>query len=112
MYPVLVSKYNSNCENQVIVLITPKGESWHYLAIKKLSALLRRITSKYNGGFYCSNCFHSFRIKNKLQQHKKVCKSKEFRNIVMPFKDTKRLESNQYQNLIKHHLLFMQILNV
>ena len=28
------------------------------------------------------------------------------------FKDTKILKINQYQNLIKHHLLFMLILNV
>ena len=30
----------------------------------------------------------------------------------MPFEDTKILEFNQYQNLITHHLLFMQVLNV
>ena len=27
---------------------------------KKLPALLRGITSKNNGGFYCSNCLNSF----------------------------------------------------
>ena len=36
---------------------------WHYLAAKRLSALLRGITSKHDGGFYCLNCFHSFRTK-------------------------------------------------
>ena len=30
----------------------------------------------------------------------------------MPSEDTKILELNQYQNLMKQHLLFMQILNV
>ena len=34
-----------------------KVEKWHYLAVKKLSALLRGITSKNNGDFYCLNCF-------------------------------------------------------
>ena len=29
---------------------------------KKLSTLLRGITSKNNGDFYCLNCLHSFRI--------------------------------------------------
>ena len=38
---------------------------------KKLSALLRGITSKHDGDFYCLNCFHSFRTENKLKMHKK-----------------------------------------
>ena len=53
------------------------------------------------------------RGKNKLKLHKKkVCENKDFCNVVMPSEDTKVLEFNNYQNLIKHHLLFMQILNV
>ena len=39
---------------------------WHYLAVKKLSALLRGITSKNSGACCCLNCLHSFRTKNKL----------------------------------------------
>ena len=34
---------------------------WHYIAVKKLSALLRGTTSKHYGDFYCLNCFHFFR---------------------------------------------------
>ena len=30
----------------------PNREKWHYLAVKKLLALLRGITSKNNGDFY------------------------------------------------------------
>ena len=37
---------------------------WHYLAVKRLSVLLRTITSK-NYDIYFLNCLHSFRIKNK-----------------------------------------------
>ena len=66
-------------------------------AVKKLSALLRGITSKANGDFYYLNYLHSFKTKNKLQSHKKVCKNKDFCSLIMPSKDTKRLESNQYQ---------------
>ena len=29
----------------------PNGEAWHYFAVKKLSALLKGIISKNNGGF-------------------------------------------------------------
>ena len=32
--------------------------------------------------------------------------------VEMPSEDTKMLEFNQYRKLEKHHLLFMQILNV
>ena len=63
MYPAYVSKHNSK---QVNLLMIPNGEKWHYLAVKKLSAL-RGITSKNNGGdFYCLNCFHPFWTKSKL----------------------------------------------
>ena len=40
------------------------GEKWHDLAVRRLSALLRRITSNHNGDFYCLNCLHSYRTKN------------------------------------------------
>ena len=51
------SKYNLTRENQVILLMITDGEKWHYLAVKKFSALLRGITSIHNGDFYCLNCF-------------------------------------------------------
>ena len=36
IYPACVSKHNSNCEKQVILLIISNGEKqWHYLAAKK-----------------------------------------------------------------------------
>ena len=69
------SKYNLDCEHQVILLMITDGEKWHYLAIKSLSAFFRGITSNNNGDFYCVNCFHSFRTENKLKKHKNVCQS-------------------------------------
>ena len=75
----------------------PKGEVWHYIAVKKLSALLRGIASMHDGSFYGVNCFHSLRTKSKLELHKKVCENKDFCNIVMPFESTKILEFNQYK---------------
>ena len=33
-------------KKKVILLIISNGEKWHYLAVKKLSALLRGITSE------------------------------------------------------------------
>ena len=49
------SKFNSNREKQVILLMIPNGEDWHYLAVTKLSVLLRGIKSKNNDDFYCLN---------------------------------------------------------
>ena len=34
-HPAYVSKHNSNCEKQAILLIIPNGEGSHYLAVKK-----------------------------------------------------------------------------
>ena len=61
---------------------------------------------------YCLNCFHSFVLKNNCESDKKVCENKDFCNIVIPSEGTKILQFNNISNLIKYHLLFMQILNV
>ena len=45
---------------------------------KKLSALLRRLTSKtskWHNDFCCKNCLHSFATEDKCESHKKVCES-------------------------------------
>ena len=62
-----------------------------------MSALLRGITSKRDGDFYCLNCLYSL-DKKKLELHKKVCENKEFRGILITSEDTKKLEFNQQRN--------------
>ena len=44
--PAYISKINSNCEKQIILLIIPnfEKEGWHYPAVKKLSTILGGIT--------------------------------------------------------------------
>ena len=74
---------------------------WHYLAVKKLFALLRGITSKHRGDFYCLNCLHSFRTKNRLESHKRACENKGFCHVIMPSDDTRILEFNQYEKYDK-----------
>ena len=76
--------------------MVPNGEKRHYLELKELSTLSRGIT-KNNGDFYCLNCLDSFRAKNKLESHIRVCESKDFCNAIMPFEGTQILEFNQYQ---------------
>ena len=68
------SKHNLTREKPVILLMISNGENWHYLTVKNLSGLVRGITSNHEGGFYCLNCFHSYRTKNKLEAHKKYVK--------------------------------------
>ena len=59
-------------------------EGCHYLAVKKISALLPEIILKHKGDFYCLNFLDSVRTENKLRSHEKVCKNKDFHGIVMP----------------------------
>ena len=44
--------------------------------------LVRGITSKYNGDFYCLTCLHSFRTENKLKSHKKITNKKLRKNRI------------------------------
>ena len=62
IYPAYVSKHNSNREKQVILLMILNGGRWHYLAVKKISALFRGITSKQHSDFHC---VYSFTTENK-----------------------------------------------
>ena len=110
IYPAYVSEHNTNHEKQVNILMIPNRTGWYYITVKKLPALLRRITSKHHGHFYFLNCLHSFATENKCESCKKVCQNKDFCNIVMPSKDTKSLINTK--TLIKRHFLCTQILNV
>ena len=49
-----VPKIILNCGKKKILLMIPNEEkqSWHYLSVKKLSALLRETTSKHDGDFF------------------------------------------------------------
>ena len=59
-------------------MISNGEKLWNYLAVRKLSTLLRRITSKHHDDFYCLNCLHSFATEKKLESHKKYVKIKIF----------------------------------
>ena len=80
IYPASVSKIIE------ILLMIPNREKrkaksegrQHYLAVKKLSALLRGVTSKHYGDFSCMNCFYSFGTKTNLNRIKEYVKIKIF----------------------------------
>ena len=96
IFPAYISKYNSNCKKIIALLVLCNENGWHYFALKKLSALLREITSKHNGDFYCLNYLHSFGIEKKLYRHEKVCKNKDFSGIALPTQKNKIIKFNQY----------------
>ena len=72
------SKYNLTYNKQIILLMITDDEKWHYLVVNNLSRLLRGITSNHNADFYCLNCFHSYRTKNKLEVDKKIYENHDY----------------------------------
>ena len=87
--PAYISKYNHECNNQVTLLMITDDENWHYLAVKSMSRLSKGITSNHKGDFYCLNCFHSYRTKETLKKHEKVCKDHDYCYVKMPDEDKK-----------------------
>ena len=77
------------------------GEKWHYLAVKNLSGLLKGITSTHEKDFYCLNCFHSYRKKNKLESHKKICQNHDYCHVEMPTKDNNIIKYNHGEKSMK-----------
>ena len=69
--------------------------------MKSISALLRGITSKHVGGFYCLHCFHSYRTENKLKKHEKVCNDHDCCYVEMPSEDNKILKYNHGEKSMK-----------
>ena len=95
------SKNNLTCDKQVILLMITNGEKWHYLTVKNLSGLLRGITSTHKKDFYCLNCFHSYRTRNKLESHKKIWENHDYCNVEMPTKNNNIIKYNQGEKSIK-----------
>ena len=95
------SKQNLTCDKQVILLMITDGEKWHYLTVKNLPGLLRRITSNHQGNFYCLKCFLSYRMRNKFEVHQKICENYDYCNIEMPTKDNNIIKYNQGEKSIK-----------
>ena len=115
IYPAYISKHTSTREKLIILLMIRNEEKegqCHYLALKKLSALLHRITSKNKGDFYFLNCLHSFRTENKLKSYEKVCKNKDFCGIAMSSEKDNISEFIHYMKSDKMPCIIMLIFNL
>ena len=69
--------------------------------MKSLSGLFTGVTSNHKEDYYCLNCFHSYRTKNKLDAHKKVCENHEYCHIEMSNKENNKIKYNQGEKSIK-----------
>ena len=69
--------------------------------MKKLSLLLKGITSKHKGDFYCLNCFSSYSTKEKLKKHRNGCENHDYCYVEMPEKDNKILKDNYGEKSMK-----------
>ena len=76
-------------------------EKWHYFVVNNLSGLLRGITSNHCGDFYSLNCFHSYRTKNKLEAHKKICENHDYCHVEMPIKGNNTIKYNHGEKSMK-----------
>ena len=95
------SKYNLTYNKQIILLMITDGEKWHYLVVKNLSGLFKGITSNHYSDFYCLNCFHSYRKKNKLEAHQKICENHDHCHVEMPTKDNNIIKYNHGEKSVK-----------
>ena len=86
IYPAYTSKHKLNYENQIILSKIPNVEGQYYLAVKKLSALLKGITSKHV--FYCLNCLK--RIHGYKNKFKKSFTTKVGENIPCGYSMSKK----------------------
>ena len=78
------------------------GENCHYIVVESLPGLLKGITSSHNEDFYCLNCFCAYTTKNKLEEHKKICKkSNKYCHVEMPNEENKIIKYNQGEKSIK-----------
>ena len=68
---------------------------------KTIKGLLKGITSNHKKDFYCLNCFHLYRTKNKLEEHKKICENHEYCYVEMPNEENKIIKYNQGEKSIK-----------
>ena len=77
-------------------MIIDNMNNLHYLAVKNISRFLGGITSNRNGDFYCLKYFDSYKTKEKLKKHKRICKNHDFCYVKMLDKSLKMPDTKRY----------------
>ena len=88
------------------------GEKKHNLLVKSLSTLFRGITSNHVGDFYCLNCCHSYRTKEKLIKHEKVWDDHDYCYVEIPNEDNKIFNIQPCKKVIKIFIYNLRWLRV
>ena len=65
--------------------------------MKSLSVL----SVNHDGDLYYLNCFHSYRTKEKLKKHEKVCNDHDYCYVEMPDEGNKILKIQLWRKVIK-----------
>ena len=95
------SEHNGKRENEIFLLMIGDGEKWHYLAVKNLSRLLKRISSNHHGDYYFLGCFHSYSTADKLKKHKRLCDNHKFCGTDMSSEKYKILKFSQREKSLR-----------
>ena len=66
-----------------------------------MSALLRGITLKHDGDFYCLNCFYSFTTENSPGKDENICKDHDYCYVEMPDKENNISKYNPGEKCMK-----------
>ena len=77
------------------------GKKWLCLAVKKLSVLVKGITSKHKGDFYCLNYFHLRSTKDRLKKPEDLCENHIYYYVEMPKEYNEILKYNNGKKSIK-----------
>ena len=66
-----------------------------------MSSLLKGITSKHNGDFYCLSCFRAYTTRIRLERHKNECENHDYCRVEIPNEDNKILKYNYAEKSMK-----------
>ena len=102
--PVFISRNNKtrNYHKNLLMISNEKGTIWHYTAMKSIPAILRGITSKINGDFYCLNCFRFYRTAKIFSEHDDLCNNNDFCLVKMPEDKNKFISSSRGKKTLKN----------
>ena len=99
---VKTSKHNNTRKHKVILLIiSDEDNNWHYICVKNLKALCRDVFSNNHGGYYCLNCLHACRTKNKLKIHERLCLNNKYCQLKLPSLHNNKLKYKTDEKSIK-----------
>ena len=88
-------------------MITGNENNWHYLTIKNMKRLIRRVTSNNHDDIFCRNCMHSYCTENPLKKHERICIDHDYCETTMPElnKNILKFKSNE-KSLHMPHVIY------